>query len=166
MCHLRTPYYTLCKHWGSPEFTSAGPCIRALTQPGLSRGCWDTKSVGMRTVDALCPMCSQQGDILLSDFASDHGSDFVDTGKGIDVADDIGQEEKQEHAEETREDSVVERPPSKARDPAYSEKILTLAETVTTPPNGQHRNRKRDRSKARLQQALQHLYAVCKIRRE
>lgn len=56
MCYIFTPYHARCGCWGKPTF-SGEPCIRATSQPGLSRGCWDTNDLGVETVDTMCAKC-------------------------------------------------------------------------------------------------------------
>ena len=56
MCSISTTYHSLCGCYGKP--TVAGElCIRALSQPGLSRGCWDKMDLGIETVETACPTC-------------------------------------------------------------------------------------------------------------
>ncbi|KAK3686274.1 hypothetical protein LTR37_019997 [Vermiconidia calcicola] len=56
MCYIFTPYHARCGCWGKSTF-SGEPCIRATSQPGLTRGCWDTNDLGVETVDTMCAKC-------------------------------------------------------------------------------------------------------------
>lgn len=56
MCYIFTPYYARCGCWGKSTF-SGEPCIRATSQPGLTRGCWDTNDLGVETVETMCAKC-------------------------------------------------------------------------------------------------------------
>ncbi|KAF2768570.1 hypothetical protein EJ03DRAFT_363888 [Teratosphaeria nubilosa] len=69
MCYTTTPYHTLCGHYGAPAFFNEvvvdvpgaeGMCVRALSQPGWSKGCGDVVDMGVESLRGLCEGCLEK----------------------------------------------------------------------------------------------------------
>lgn len=57
MCYRTTYYYMVCTCYTAPQIIGE-PCIRATSQKGLSRGCWDSVDMGVESINARCPACA------------------------------------------------------------------------------------------------------------
>lgn len=58
MCNLSTPYHAACAHYGRSRVDH---CIKALAQPGHSRGCDELADMGVENAQGLCSKCFKHG---------------------------------------------------------------------------------------------------------
>lgn len=58
MCNVTTPYHEACGHYGGPRVGVY--CIKALAQPGHTRGCDERSDGGVENAEGLCKGCENR----------------------------------------------------------------------------------------------------------